>query len=75
MKSIKSGALGKCNSLFKFVESTFTPASTTVGVGVGVSHTNTGIGSSNMQMEELENAQWNRYILECRLKRLHEANN
>jgi hypothetical protein len=29
------GALAKCNSLFKFVESTFTPASTDVGVGVG----------------------------------------
>jgi hypothetical protein len=45
------GALGKCTSLFKFVESTFTPASTTVGVGVG--HTNTGTGSSNTQLEEL----------------------
>jgi hypothetical protein len=32
------GALGKCNSLFKFVESTFTPAPTNAtnhGVGVG----------------------------------------
>ena len=25
------GAVGKCNSLFKFVENTFTPASTDVG--------------------------------------------
>ena len=40
------GALGKCNSLFKFVESTFTPASTDVGVGVG--HTDT-TGNRNMQ--------------------------
>ena len=53
------GALGKCNSLFKFVKSTFiTPASTNVGVGVG--HTDT-TGNSNTQLEELENAQWMRY--------------
>ena len=36
------GALGKCNSLFKFVESTFTPASNNAtNVSVGVGHTDT----------------------------------
>jgi len=70
------GALGKCNSLFNFVKSTFPPASSnSTNDGAGVGHANTtGSGSSNTQWEELENAQWNRYLLECRLKRSHEAN-
>ena len=42
------GAFGKCNSLFKFVESTFTPASIDMGVGVGHTDTNT-TGNRNMQ--------------------------
>jgi hypothetical protein len=67
------GAIGKCNSLLKFVESTFTPASTGVGVGVGVGvgHTDT-TDNSNTQLEELENAQWIRYILECRRDSSHK---
>jgi hypothetical protein len=40
------GAIGKCNSLFKFVESNFTPASIDVGFGIG--HTDT-TGNSNTQ--------------------------
>jgi len=53
------GAFGKCDSLFKFVESIFTPAS------IGVGYTNT-TGNSNTQMEELENAQWNKFIVESK---------
>jgi hypothetical protein len=57
------GAIGKCNSLFKFVESNFTPASTNAtNVGVGVGHTDTA-GNRNTQGNELDNAQWNRYLL------------
>jgi hypothetical protein len=46
------GAFGKCNSLFKFVESNFTPASnnaTDVGYDVGddIGHTDT-TGNRNM---------------------------
>ena len=55
------GALGKRNSLFKFVKSTFTLASTNVDVGVG--HTDTTTGNRNTQGNELDNAQWNRYLL------------
>ena len=35
-KYLKWGAFGKCDSLFKFVESTFSPLQ--VGVGQGVHH-------------------------------------
>ena len=66
------GALAKCDSLFKFVQSTFTPASTDVGVGVG--HTDT-TGYSNTQSEEVENAQWNRYLLESRRGSSHRNEN
>jgi hypothetical protein len=66
------GALGKRDSLFKFVESIFAPASTDVGVGVG--HTDT-TGNSNTQSEDLENAQWNRYLLECRRDSSHRNKN
>jgi hypothetical protein len=66
------GALGKCDSLFKFVVSNFTPASTDVGVGVG--HTDT-TGNSNTQLEDIENAQWIRYVLECRRDSSHRNNN
>ena len=72
------GALGKCNSLFKFVESTFTPASTNatnMNVDVGVGHTNTGTGSSNTQLEELNYDQWNRYLLESRRESSHGNQN
>ena len=51
------GALGKCDSPFKFVGSIFTPASTDVGVG----HTDT-TGNSNMQGDDIENAQWYKYM-------------
>jgi hypothetical protein len=45
------GALGKCNSLFKFVESTFiTPAST--DVSDDVVHIDTTTGNGNTQLEE-----------------------
>jgi hypothetical protein len=44
------GAIGKCNSLLKFVESTFTPASTDVGDDVG--HTDTTTGNRNTQGNE-----------------------
>jgi hypothetical protein len=69
-KYLEWGALGKCDSLFKFVESNFTPASADVGVG------NTdSTGNSNTQLEDIENAQWNRYILECRRDSSHRNKN
>jgi hypothetical protein len=69
------GALGKCNSLFKFVESNFTPPTSvdtrvSTDVGDDIGHTDT-TGSSNTQLEDLENAQWIRYILECRRDSSH----
>ena len=58
------GALGKCDSIFKFMQSNVTAKSQ----DVVCRHMHSNSNLSN-ELKELENAQWERFFLEQRQKR------